>query len=135
VRTGQLIERYKQATCVPWTFHPAIRPDTRSWDYNFRTRQGVTAHISGAQLPGGRIDVTFEPGGQKTVAANAGDYIWPADVRIEPARDLLYVKASGSAGGWRPEIWLIEYDLQHRRETSRLLVDGSALPEECAASR
>lgn len=50
-RSGELIERYKQATCVPWRLHPDIRPDTRCWDYDMRTRQGASDAVMSSPAP------------------------------------------------------------------------------------
>jgi hypothetical protein len=82
-------------------------------------------------MVGGQIDIRYEEDGQELVAVNPGDYIYPSDVRIDNNAGVLYVKASGSAAGvWR-ETWLYEYDLQRRRQASKLLVDPSVLPAEC----
>jgi hypothetical protein len=132
-RSGDLIDRYTHAECIPWRVAPDIATETRSWDYTVQLQNGESAHISGYRMPGGRIDVEY---GARTTAtaANAGDYIPPADVRIDRQHERLYVKADGSAGGWRPETWLFDYDLRQRRENGRLLVDPRVLPPECAAA-
>jgi hypothetical protein len=65
------------------------------------------------------------------VAANAGDYVYPSDVRINTPDDLLYVKASGLAGGIRHQTWLFEYDLRGPRLVARQEVVDEALPAEC----
>jgi hypothetical protein len=88
--------------------------------------------VAGAQLPGGRIDVKYTPDGQEQTAANAGDYIYPADVRFDQAAGLLYVKAKGAPAAFGgPQTWLFEYDLRQRRQTGRVMVDPSVLPQEC----
>lgn len=72
---------------------------------------------------------------KEAVAADAGDYIYPADVRFESTSDRLYIKASGvpaAFGG--PETWLFEYDLRQRNQTGHAKVDPSVLPQECTVS-
>jgi hypothetical protein len=92
-------------------------------------------HISGAAVPGGRITVRFLPDGAEQVAADAGDYIYPADVRLDGSGDVLYIKASGSRAVGGRETWLFEYDLQKREQVTRVLVDPTVLPEQCPESR
>jgi hypothetical protein len=135
VRTGALIDRYRTASCIP-TNQALQEPPTRSWDHNVVLGGGVTAQISGMQMPGGRVAVRYSPGGEHVVAADAGDYIYPADVRIDPASQHIYVKASGTPavpiGG--PQTWLFEYDLRARHRVGKLRVDPAVLQEECAAA-
>ena len=111
-------------------------PPTRSWDYTLKTHDGAMVHISGMQMPSGRINADYLPSGPEVVAANAGDYIYPADVRLDPTNDRLYIKAEGvpaAFGG--PQTWLFEYDLRQRRQTNRARVDPSVLPPECPADK
>lgn len=132
IRSGALIDQYNRAECVPVRFGPGISPPTRAWDSTLNTRDGIAVHVSGAEMPGGRIDVKYLSDGEKAVAANAGDYIYPADVRFDPTSERLYIKASGvpaSFGG--SQTWLFEYNLRHRRQTGRARVDPSVLPQEC----
>jgi hypothetical protein len=76
--------------------------------------------------------VKYTPDGQEQTAADAGDYIYPADVRFDQAADLLYVKAKGApASSNEPQTWLFEYDLRRRRQTGRIPVDPGVLPQEC----
>jgi hypothetical protein len=101
-------------------------------DHNLTLRDGGVVHISGAAMPGGRIDVRFQPDGVEDVAADAGDYIYPADVRVDATGELLYVTASGHrAIGGKAETWLFEYDMRQRRQRGRALVDRDVLPPEC----
>ena len=132
IRTGPLIDRYDRAICIPVRFGPGIQPPTRAWDHMLKLRDGSSAHVVGAQLPGGRINVKYTSDGQEQTAANAGDYIYPADVRFDQAADLLYVKAKGGPAAFGgPQTWIFEYDLQQRRQTGRVLVDPRVLPQEC----
>ena len=60
-------------------------------------------------MPGGQIDVRYLSDGKDVLAANAGDYIYPADVRFEPTSGLLYVKASGEPAAFGGhQTWLFE---------------------------
>ena len=72
--------------------------------------------------------------GREYVAADAGDYVYPSDVRINRDADLLYVKAHGLAGGVREETWLFEYDLHENRLLTRVQVQQHTLPRECPDS-
>ncbi len=83
-------------------------------------------------MPGGRIDVRYVSEGADIVAADAGDYIYPADVRLDGGSDTLFVKASGITAAFsQPQTWLFEYDLINRRQIARTQVDPSVLPQEC----
>ncbi|MGH9642893.1 MAG: hypothetical protein ACRD3Q_10735, partial [Terriglobales bacterium] len=63
-------------------------------------------------MPGGRIDVRYMSNGKVVVAANPGDYVYPADVRFDSASQRLYIKASGLALPFgKPLTALYEYDL------------------------
>jgi hypothetical protein len=132
VRSGPITNAYENAECIPVEFGPGITPPTRAWDYRLVTPGGMTVHISGAQMPGGRIDLAYQSDGIAVVAVDAGDYIYPADVRFDRQNDRLLVKASGvpaAFGG--PQTWLFDFDLTHRRQTDRVRVDPAVLPSEC----
>lgn len=132
VRSGPIIDGYENAVCIPVEFGPGITPPTRAWDYQLVTPRGMTVHISGAQMPGGRIDLRYQSDYAEVVAANAGDYIYPADVRFDRQKERLFVKASGvpaAFGG--PQTWLFEFDLAHRQQVDRVRVDPTVLPAEC----
>ena len=135
IRTGALIDQYTRVDCIPVKM-AISSPPTRSWDYTLKTRDGAMVHISGMQMPGGRIEAEYMPEGKAVVAANAGDYIYPADVRFDQTSERLYVKAKGipaAFGG--PQTWLFEYDLRQRRQTQRARIDPSVLPPECPADK
>jgi hypothetical protein len=106
-------------------------PYTRKWDTVLTLSDGSKVKVKGAQMPGGRITVGYVTTGGESVAANAGDYIYPSDVRLDSRGDLLYVKATGLGGGIWHETWLFEYDLRGQRLLQRLEVVDSALPAEC----
>jgi hypothetical protein len=132
VRSGPIVSGYENAECIPVEFGPGITPPTRSWDYRLVTPSGITVLISGAQMPGGRIDLRYQSDGANVVAANAGDYIYPADVRFDRQTERLYVKASGvpaAFGG--PQTWLFDFDLARRQQMDRVRVDPTVLPGEC----
>jgi hypothetical protein len=134
-RSGRLIEAYKRATCVAPTLANGVRPDTRGWDTPVEIVGGAKATVEGAQMVGGRVTLHYLPDGPSVPAAVPGDYVYPADVRINDGHDRLYVKASGSAGGIWEETWLYEYDLKNRRQVRKQLVDPSVLPEECSMEK
>jgi len=82
------------------------------------------------------IDVRFTSDGTQHTAANAGDYIYPADVRFDNGAHLLYVKASGHRAAFgEAQTWLFEYDLRDRRKRERALVNPDVLPRECPETR
>jgi hypothetical protein len=88
--------------------------------------------VSGRQAPGGRIDLRFEPDGHQEVAADAGDYIYPSDVRFERSGSRLYVRAEGRPAVFgEQQTWLFEYDLERRRRTGRVRVVEGVLSQGC----
>lgn len=86
-------------------------------------------------MAGGRIVATFRSDGQRVVVTNEGDYIYPADVRFEPATDRLYVVARGLAGGILNRTYLMEYDLRERRLVDRRRVNGRYVAPACQSTR
>jgi hypothetical protein len=89
-------------------------------------------HVSGAAVPGGRISIRFQSDGTEQVAADAGDYIYPADVRVDSGGEVLYIKASGyTAIGGEAQTWLFEYDMRQRQQRRRTRVDPEVLGREC----
>jgi hypothetical protein len=136
IRSGAIIDRYSSADCVPVKPEPWSDPFTRTWDHTLTLRGGGRVHVDGAQMPGGRIDVKYAIDGHQETAANSGDYIYPADVRFAPGKDLLYIKTSGAPAAFgEPQTWLFEYDLRQRRQTDRARVDPTVLPRECPETR
>jgi hypothetical protein len=98
-----------------------------------RLTNGEAIVIAGVQGPGGVVSVRY-PGGHTVVAADAGDYVYPDDIRVDDASGRMYVKAEGLAGGISHETVLFEYDLYGRKALQRLAVDGAVLPPQCRAS-
>lgn len=131
VSDAPLIRRYVSATCIPVSVNYQVGPATRQWNTTLTLRHGSTVVVSGMQMPGGRIDVRDGASGRESVAANAGDYVYPSDVRVDPQNDHLYVKASGLAGGIQHQTWLFDYDLRGQRAVARFQVLDDALPPEC----
>lgn len=132
IRQSAVIDSYSRAECVPVRFGPGILPPTRAWNDTVLTRRGVAVHVSGAEMPGGKISVQYLPDGKYDLAADAGDYIYPADVRMNRSTDVLYIKASGipaAFGG--PETWIFAYDLEQKRQIQRVRVEPTILPKEC----
>lgn len=66
------------------------------------------------------------------VAENAGDYVYPSDVRVDIQDGLLYIKAHGLAGGLSEETWLFEYDLLRQHSIGRVQVRNNILHQECS---
>ena len=131
VSHAPIIERYRAAECIPFSPSPRVSPHTREWDTVLTLSGGSRVIVSGAQMPGGRIDVRYLTTDRVSVAANAGDYVYPSDVRINRPSDLLYVKASGLAGGIWQQTWLFEYDLRGHQLVARQQVADDALPAQC----
>jgi hypothetical protein len=128
IRAGAIIDRYHGADCL----NPGPQQSGRAWATQLRIREGEEVHVSGRQVPGGRIDVRFEPDGHQEVAADAGDYIYPSDVRFQRIGNRLYIRAEGRPavfGG--QQTWLFEYDLERRRRTGRVRVVEGVLSQVC----
>jgi hypothetical protein len=135
-RSGSLINNYSQAGCIPVTLGTGNGSSpARTWDYTFEISGASTIRVYGRAVPDGRVDARYQSDGKDEIAADAGDYIYPADVRFDRTGEKLYIKASGIPavfGG--PQTWLFEYDLGQRRQTKRERVDPGVLPQECPAA-
>jgi hypothetical protein len=131
VSDAPIIRRYVAATCIPVSINRKVGPDTRRWDTMLTLHNGSTVLVSGMQMPGGRIGVRDCESCRESIAADAGDYVYPSDVRVDRQNDHLYVKASGLAGGIQHQTWLFDYDLRGQRAVARLQVLDDALPPEC----
>jgi hypothetical protein len=130
IRTGGLIDAYTAAACVEPTSADGV-PPTRNWDSALTVAGGPKARVQGGQYPGGGIAIRYEHSGW-IKAVQPGDYIYPADVRLNDRHDRLYVKASGFAAGIWNQTWLYEYDLVKRTAVRKHRVHPDALPPECA---
>jgi hypothetical protein len=135
-RKGALIDAYSAAACVSPIMAPDVRPPSRQWDNTLQLRDGRRIKVLGLRAPGGAIQLKY-PTGALVMAANAGDYIYPADVRWDAEHEFLYVKAHGwSAAPWEGErAALFEYDVRRQRQLKRQSVDVTILPPECVAGR
>jgi hypothetical protein len=131
VRSSLLIDASRRADCVAPTFAKGVEPPTRGWDTTIAVAGGSQATVRGAEMVWGKITIRFEPDGPSVTAVQPGDYIYPGDVRVNEARDRLYVKASGAAAGIWHETWLYEYDLQNRKQVRKQRVHPEVLPTEC----
>jgi hypothetical protein len=130
VRTGAIIDQYSRAECVPVT--NGSGSPARTWDSTLQTHEVNSIQVYGRAVPGGLIYVKYLSDGKDEVVANAGDYIYPADVRFDRASGHLYVKAAGVTAAFsNPQTWLFEYDLLQRRPILRVRVDPNVLPPEC----
>ena len=128
-----LIERYKAATCIP-VLQDASPIHSREWKTALTLTDRSQVIVAGMQSPGGRISLDYVNSGRSVVAANAGDYIYPADVRVNLGKDLLYVEASGLGGGIWQETWLFDYDLRSQKLLRREKVTENGLPAWCQAA-
>jgi hypothetical protein len=131
VSNAPIIDHYRAAACIPFSANPKVSPHTREWDTALTLSNGLKVVVGGAQFPGGRVNVHYLATGRESVAASPGDYVYPSDVRLNAHDDLLFVKASGLAGGIRQETWLFEYDLRGQRLMERRQVVNDSLPAEC----
>jgi hypothetical protein len=131
MRSGQIIESYKSARCVQPTIAQGVSPPTRGWNADWSLPSGTRISVRGKQMAGGRVTVQYLSDGAEVVAADAGDYVYPADVRINESGTILVVKAEGLAAGIWPETWLFEYSLDARRLLSKHRVAPEVLPAEC----
>ena len=134
-RDSPLIRAYRGATCVSPIVAPNVQPASRQWDRPIQLRDGRRIVVLGLQAPSGAIALRYPGATQPTVAADAGDYVYPSDVRWDRGRERLYVKAQGleAMGGERTV--LFEYDLAAQRVLGRENVEPSTLPPECPAQQ
>jgi hypothetical protein len=127
--TESLLTKYKAATCI----NPRkVDRATRIWNAEITMMNGSKVAIEAASMVGGLVTVTYLASGERLVAANAGDYVYPYDIRINNQHDRLYIVASGLAGGIWQRTVLFEYDLKVRRQTARHGVKDKDLPTACS---
>src|SRR5471032_340231 len=88
VSNGPIIEHYRAATCIPVSTMAGPNPRSRERDTVLTLSDGSQVRVQGAQMPGGRITVGYLGFGRELVAANAGDYVYPRDVRLDSRSDL-----------------------------------------------
>ena len=121
---GPIIDAYKAAACIPFSANRKVQgPHTREWETALTLSDGSKVMVAGAQIPGGRITVRNLTTGREAEAANAGDYVYPSDVRFRAQTNFLFVKASGLAAGIAHETWLFEYDLLGQQLVERRRVE------------
>jgi hypothetical protein len=129
-----LIEKFKAATCLPLDTNSGILPrSTRAWNTTVTLRDSSKVTVRAAAIPGGSVGVTYLSSGKRFIAADAGDYVYPYDIRIDNQNDRLYIAARGLAGGlwWRTV--LFEYDLRAHLQTAHGGVKFKNLPNACSA--
>jgi hypothetical protein len=131
VSKAPIIEQYRGAVCIPFSARPTVSPHTREWDTPLTLKDGERVIVRGTQSPGGRIEVQYANSGVRKVAADAEDYVYPSDVRVSNQNDLLFIKASGLAGGINHETWLFEYDLHNQHLVTQERVSDEAIGSEC----
>jgi hypothetical protein len=134
LRASRLIDAYSTGVCVIPKRGIGAEP-SRQWHATLRLGDGKTVVVSAFQAPSGAVRLHYSDPGDDVVAADAGDYVYPGDIRWDPAKGLLYVEAQGA----RPVPWdrgetdLFEFDLQTRRHGRQEIVDPAVLPPECEA--
>jgi len=131
-RKLRLLEQYRGPVCIPFSARPTVSPHTREWDTPLTLKDGERVIVRGTQSPGGRIEVQYANSGVRKVAADAEDYVYPSDVRVSNQNDLLYIKASGLAGGINHETWLFEYDLRNQHLVTQERVSDEVIGSECS---
>ena len=100
---------------------------------SLQTRGAGAVRITGAQSVGGEIEIDFSSGAGDHLGVKSGDYVYPSDVRVDPIRDILYLRTYGlPAMSHEAVTWLFEVDLRKRIRTAGLEVDAAVLPPECA---
>jgi hypothetical protein len=132
MRRGILIDRYAQASCID-----ARRAEPRSlpeWDQVIQGPGGCAARVVGAVKSTGFVSVEY-PDNARLLVASFGEKSNPVDVRVDLGNCRLYVRSVGSPLFVdHAPIWLVEYDLRHRRELQSATVEPGALPSPCPAS-
>jgi hypothetical protein len=93
---------------------------------------GSKVAINAASMVGGMVTVKYLASGEQLIAANAGDYVYPNDIRINNLADRLYIVASGLAGGLWQRTVLFEYDLHAHLQIARHGVRDKDLPTACS---
>jgi hypothetical protein len=126
-----VIAKYQMAACILPLRSSVAAPRTREWKTILSLRDGSKVAISAAEIAGGRVTVSDTSSGREYVAADAGDYIYPEDLRLDVENERLYVKAHGLWAGIREQTWLFEYDLRQHRRTARVRVKNGSLPLNC----
>ncbi len=134
ISRDSVIDRYKAAVCLPPSKTLNIQPRAREWASALTLSNGNKVIVTGAQIPGGQVQVYFVSTGESFVAIDPGDYIYPAELRINAANNILYLKASGLAGGIQEQTWMFEYDLCRQRLIARVKVSNGLLPTDCVES-
>ena len=115
IAKDSVVDRYAHAVCLPVGPLGSINLPTRSWDETLKMRTGAPVHVSGAQMVGGGVVLTYPPSVREYSPADSGDTSYPAEVRVDPSRDLLFVRMSVvPIQGWEAVPILFEFDLRKR---------------------
>jgi len=126
-RSAPLIDAYARAECAAPLVRGKLTRTAREWGSTLSVLSGRKVTVVGAQLAGSVIQVRYGASGKTGIAATVGDYVSPADVRIDRRLERLYVRADGRAGGLVRETVLFEYDIGQRLLLGRLSVDPEVL--------
>ena len=125
---SDLLAKYKAATCLPFSIG---RGNESHWESAVSLQDGSRVVVSGAGWASGEVVVTYLSTNQKCTAAKPHDYIAPVDIRIDNRTDMLYIAASGLAGGVWQQTWLFAFDLKGRRQTESRKIRYKDLPAGC----
>jgi hypothetical protein len=125
---SSLLARYRAATCLPFSVGPGKE---NHWDSAVSLRDGSKVAVTGAGWASGQVVVTYLSTNEKCIAAKPHDYIAPVDIRIDNRTDMLYIAASGLAGGVWQQTWLFAFDLKERRQTASRKIRYKDLPAGC----
>jgi len=124
-----MLSKYKLARCLPYL--GGARGHERAWNTILSLRDGSKVTVEAAARPGGGVAVTYEQGGQRYIAADPYDYIYPMDIRVDSKNDILYVAASGLVGGLWQQTWLFAFDLHERKPIARSKVRYKDVSATC----
>jgi hypothetical protein len=136
--TSVIIARHRAASCLPMTppLQMSGKTPIREWHETVALRDGSEVTLDGADLlPRRIVTATYRPDGHQAIAADAGDYIYPFDLRFDRATDRLYVATGGLAGGLFTRYYLFEYDLRARKLITKRRVNERDLPAMCPDPR
>jgi hypothetical protein len=111
-----------------WSKH--IYPSVHEWAVSLDLGQGLTLRISADQTVGGRFLGQYSDEQPQRVIGNAGDYVYPCDLRIDKGRGIILAKASGLSGGIAKATILFEFDITSRQLLHAYQVASELFPPE-----
>ncbi|MGA2230801.1 MAG: hypothetical protein ABSH22_07870 [Tepidisphaeraceae bacterium] len=102
--------------------------EPRTWDQKLQLANGIQVRIEAMDCAGGNVTATYADDQKWLEVANAGDYVYPKEIRINPATERLFVLAEGVAMpfGWH-DTQLFEFDLRMRKQLGHADMDPAAV--------